>query len=234
MFLLNSGSVSYFKGNENYYLDNDGDGVSNAQESNDNTNLNDPCSLIVNNQTLDTSIWDIIDCDGDGLLNYEEVDKIDDPSTPPIPLETTNPLDPCDPARGPDYLDYDSSNPIWQIFDCDDDGLVNLEEFNLGTDPYDEDTDDDNFTDFEEIACGSDPLDANETCETLNLSLNNKIKFALFPNPVQGVLHINFENLQSEIELKIFDATGKELIKERFYHSKNLIIDLPFDSGVYF
>ena len=40
----------------------------------------------------------------------------------------------------------------------DDDGLSNLEESNLGTDPNNSDSDGDGYSDGEEISAGSDPL----------------------------------------------------------------------------
>jgi hypothetical protein len=45
--------------------------------------------------------------------------------------------------------------------DTDDDGLTDLEEVNAGTDPLDSDSDDDGLTDGEEIGEGTNPLDAD-------------------------------------------------------------------------
>ena len=54
--------------------DNDGDGVSNAQEVLDGTNLNDPCEFNRDNQILAnvTSVWENLDCDGDGNPNNSD------------------------------------------------------------------------------------------------------------------------------------------------------------------
>ncbi|MEX0568307.1 MAG: hypothetical protein Q6363_003995, partial [Candidatus Njordarchaeota archaeon] len=43
--------------------------------------------------------------------------------------------------------------------DSDMDGLYNIEEYELGTDPKNSDTDGDGFSDKEEIDAGTDPLD---------------------------------------------------------------------------
>ena len=45
--------------------------------------------------------------------------------------------------------------------DPDGDGLTNLQEICLGTDPLKADSDGDGFADAEEIAAGTDPLDPN-------------------------------------------------------------------------
>ena len=45
--------------------------------------------------------------------------------------------------------------------DADHDGLTNLQEVKLGTDPLNPDTDGDGYTDGEEVAAGTDPLDPN-------------------------------------------------------------------------
>ncbi|CAN5412473.1 hypothetical protein BH23VER1_BH23VER1_17830 [soil metagenome] len=51
--------------------------------------------------------------------------------------------------------------------DPDGDGLTNLEEFQLGTDPQNPDTDGDGLTDGEEVALGTDPLNPDTDGDTL-------------------------------------------------------------------
>ncbi|MEZ6015542.1 MAG: thrombospondin type 3 repeat-containing protein [Planctomycetota bacterium] len=48
--------------------------------------------------------------------------------------------------------------PFEDVFDTDEDGLPNAQEFVLGTSQYVADTDGDGYTDAEELASGSDPL----------------------------------------------------------------------------
>lgn len=74
-------------------------------------------------------IVEVMDSDDDGL---------------PDPYEEANGLNP-----------YDASDAV---ADSDSDGLSNLEEFELGTDPQDADTDDDLLSDGDEVAAGSDPF----------------------------------------------------------------------------
>lgn len=50
--------------------------------------------------------------------------------------------------------------------DPDEDGLTNLEEFELGTDPNDPDTDGDGLNDGYEVELGTDPLDPNDPDKT--------------------------------------------------------------------
>lgn len=95
------------------------------------------------------------DLDGDGITNEDEVNIYGtDPNNPDTDgdgiddgVEIANgsdPLDPCDPNDN----------------DCDDDsdGLTNIEEANLGTDPTNPDTDGDGINDGDEVTNGSDPL----------------------------------------------------------------------------
>jgi gliding motility-associated-like protein len=108
------------------------------------------------------------DCDNDGLTNEEEdlgADGIASTGdeTNPADADTdddgvndgdevnnnSNPLDSCDP------------NPFsLGTNDCDNDGLTNNEEANLGTDPSNADTDGDGINDGTEANTGSDPLNA--------------------------------------------------------------------------
>ncbi len=61
----------------------------------------------------------------------------------------------------PDWFEFkygfDAQNPGDAIEDADEDGLSNLEESRLGTNPLDSDSDGDGFTDSEEVAYGKDP-----------------------------------------------------------------------------
>ena len=47
----------------------------------------------------------------------------------------------------------------WRSKDSDHDGLTNLQEFKLGTDPKKADTDGDKLKDGDEVTVGDDPLD---------------------------------------------------------------------------
>ncbi|WP_188476220.1 gliding motility-associated C-terminal domain-containing protein [Dokdonia pacifica] len=98
-------------------LDDDGDGVTDEQEEIDGTDPNDPCDVVIANQTLPTEdVFNDADCDNDGLTNEEEITGVDDPMTPADPDgNMTDPLDP----------------------DTDGDGVTDGDEANDGTDPND-------------------------------------------------------------------------------------------------
>jgi gliding motility-associated-like protein len=113
----------------NPVCDADGDGLTNTEEGTAGTNPMNP------------------DTDGDGVLDGEEVNGTDDPSTPYVVTGTSDPLDACDPI---------STSPVC---DTDGDGLNNGDEATNGTDPNNPDTDGDGFSDGSEVTNGTDPLD---------------------------------------------------------------------------
>ena len=113
----------------NPVCDQDGDGLTNAEEGTAGTNPTNP------------------DTDGDGVLDGEEVDGMDDPSTTYVVTGVSDPLDPCDPIN---------TSPAC---DTDGDGLTNGDEATNGTDPNNPDTDGDGFNDGYEVDSATDPLD---------------------------------------------------------------------------
>jgi len=67
----------------------------------------------------------------------------------------------------------DKNNPADALQDKDADGLSNLQEFQLGTNPNNKDTDGDGATDSDEIRLGTDPLDAQSIPPSIIPSLSD-------------------------------------------------------------
>ncbi len=91
------------------------------------------------------------DRDGDGVRDNEEV------------ADGTDPLDACS-----FKLASQNATPsdAWKAADCDNDGLTNQREKELGTDPLKADTDGDGVPDGVEVTDGTDPLDASKYKDT--------------------------------------------------------------------
>ena len=133
--------------------DQDGDGLTNAQEEKFGTDPNksdtDGDGLTDSQEVyLDTNPL-VQDTDGDGISDYEEV------------MNGTNPLNANDPTiggggSGSDIVDQlDGSDTA----DSDGDGITDEQEVVLGTDPNNPDTDGDGFDDGLEVnKLGTDPL----------------------------------------------------------------------------
>ncbi len=120
--------------------DNDGDGLTEAEELEHGTSDDD------------------VDSDDDGLEDGEEVhDTLTDPTLPDTDGDGIDDGDEVD--GGTDPNDADS----------DDDGLLDGEEEDWGTDPLDADSDDDGISDGDEaLTWGTDPTDVDTDGDGLN------------------------------------------------------------------
>ncbi|MBU3658754.1 MAG: T9SS type B sorting domain-containing protein [Flavobacteriales bacterium] len=148
--------------------DTDGDGVKDSQEVTDNTSPINPCSFILSSQTLvPTTSWSQQDCDADGLTNQEEVNQGTNPTNEDTDgdgvidgteiTDVTNPLEACSFVLSSQTV---TPSLVWNQQDCDEDGLTNEEELNVGTNPTNADTDGDGVIDGTEITDVTNPLEA--------------------------------------------------------------------------
>ena len=221
--------------------DTDGDGINDGQEVNDTTDPLDDCDSI-GGTPLETS-----DCDNDGLTNLEEVTTETDPNNPdsdgdglldgeevtlgtdPNNVDTdgdtindgqevtdgTNPLDDCDSLNG---------TPL-ETSDCDDDGLSNDEEENLGTDPNNADTDGDMILDGQEITDGTDPLNpcssiggtppAGVSCD---ISFENDL---VAPGITDGIFRITNIETYPENTVRIYNRWGVLVFETDGYNNSS-------------
>jgi YD repeat-containing protein len=96
----------------------------------------------------------LLDTDGDGVPDIADLDN-DNDGIPDVweQLQAVNPHNPVDPRR------ISHLNPRDAQFDFDGDGLTNLQEYHLGTDPWKADTDGDGANDYQEAFIkGTSPL----------------------------------------------------------------------------
>ena len=147
--------------------DTDGDGVLDGIEVTDGTDPLDACDYISAHITqVQKDTWLDVDCDEDGLTNGKEKELGTDPKNSDTDgdgvLDGTEVTDGTDPLDACDFiLSHQTLNPSdeWNAADCDEDGLSNKEEKELGTDPKNSDTDGDGVIDGTEITDNTDVLD---------------------------------------------------------------------------
>ncbi len=130
-----------------------------------------------------------LDSDGDGLNDTEEIydygtqpgdaDSDDDSFDDGEELLIYG-TDPLDAASYPEDIDFDGMNDAWEdaygldttrddsAEDLDGDGLTNLEEYVLGTDPTVSDSDSDGMPDLWEVTYGLDPVDVSDAAGDLD------------------------------------------------------------------
>ena len=124
-------------------LDCDGDGVSNGKELDpdgdgtlgpNHTNPKSICDFNINDLIYSNTspIWRNTDCDGDGVINKNEIDPDGNNMND---NNGTDPFDWCDLILSKQTIPPD---PYWYEFDCDEDCQNNGEELDFGTDPLDD------------------------------------------------------------------------------------------------
>ena len=135
-------------------FDCDGDGVTNGDETADNTDPKDNCSFNIASATVAPSDeWNALDCDGDGVPNGQEVTDGTDPASPcdVVVANITLPVtEECNEettvALCSDGIDNDGNGLTdceepsciaITTFDCDGDGVPNGQEQTDGTNPSD-------------------------------------------------------------------------------------------------
>ena len=56
----------------------------------------------------------------------------------------------------------------------------------------------------------------------------------LFPNPTTGMVNLEFENLQNELEISIVNLQGEVISSRKLSKTNKVTIQIPGSAGVYF
>ncbi len=172
-----------------------GDGYEAQMKDSDGDGLPDAYEKVTGTNT------DSADTDGDGLTDYQEIV-----------------------LTGTDPLKYDSvTTGISDAeADCDNDGMSNIREVQLGTDAARADTDGDGLTDYEETAVyGTDPL--NPDTDNDSISDGDEIRTGLNPlNPsTHGVPDAEYTFVQS---ISKDSSVLKEINKDNSHYALSIDI----------
>ena len=163
-------------------LDNDEDGLTNAEELNAGT---DP---------------EIPDTDGDGLSDGTEVNTHGtDPTNPDTDGDGANDGEEIDAGSDPLETDIDDTT------DSDADGLTDAEETALGTDPQEQDSDGDSISDGEEVnELTTDPLNPDTDGDGLD---DGQEHDTLLTNPVLADTDGDGLDDGTEVNISLTDPT---------------------------
>lgn len=239
-----------------FTVDSDRDGVTNYQESLDNTDPNDPCSLKTTSQYSPaiSSEWKLMDCDGDGVNNEQEL------------ADGTYMLDPmydlCDYVT--EHQDLSMVSDFWKSVDCDGDGVSNQQEIIDQTDLKDScdflsasqispseiwlnlDCDEDGKTNGEEIDAGTDPLDPDSFpgngTKIVSVKVGNDYQTHLFTNEgtrydkIVGVNNtllsdFTYDTQGNLISAFIKDESGNDDITINYTYTNNLVSRVDINEG---
>ncbi|MES2619781.1 MAG: T9SS type A sorting domain-containing protein, partial [Bacteroidota bacterium] len=62
---------------------------------------------------------------------------------------------------------------------------------------------------------------------------NDKIQFSMFPNPTNGIIHLNFAEYLPNATLSLFDVTGREVYTKRVTDISETIHATEMSAGIY-
>lgn len=65
------------------------------------------------------------------------------------------------------------------------------------------------------------------------LSLKNKLQTKIYPNPNEGNFNIEFDEIQKQISIKIFDLSGKTMFENNYKNVETIKIDVELTNGMY-
>ncbi|MEE9350563.1 MAG: T9SS type A sorting domain-containing protein [Flavobacteriaceae bacterium] len=159
------------------------------------------------------AIPDFIDEDDDGDFVLTTAEAIVTNNRSGNSTTTTNYLD-TDGDQIPNYLDNDD----------DGDGVLTInEDYDGDMNPGNDDTNGDGILDY---------LQQSVALGTSDNSISN---FSIFPNPVKNNLTVQFDTLQQDLNISIYNVNGQEVYQKQNIISGSLDINVSqLSSGVYF
>ena len=126
-------SMEVLLGSNYLSVDSDGDGVTDGQELQDGTGINDERSLVRANQTITSNkaLWDQKDFDGDGILNGFEINADSDKDKTPDFLDADDDGDGL--ATQDEQADPNGDGNPSDAYDADNDGIADYLDSNSYT-----------------------------------------------------------------------------------------------------
>ena len=201
------------------FLDADGDGVDNDTEIQDATDPDDPCSFILVSQqySFTSEDWRNLDCDGDGVINSNEVDpdgnEINDSNG-------TDPLDQC--SLDPDLQTVAPSSE-WNDLNCDLDCFLNGTEIIIGTNPV--------VPNYPKLGSNLSQILIVGTTSS-QLFGSSGTQYLKFRNPEFGAIEITYDYSSDNLDSVRFEESDQGLLYHVNFQYTNNVLTQIFRGGV--
>lgn len=79
--------------------------------------------------------------------------------------------------------------------------------------------------------------DTSDCFEVSNIGIATKLQsyhYVVFPNPFEDKVHVKFQQSEKNVQVRLFNIEGKQIFFREYFNEKQLSLDLPFPSGMYY